>query len=132
MRIVIEVSRSANAQVVSTTLMTPNVFADFFRYHYAGVGQWTAPRADLKGMLYHYLEHRKEVVIRRTKFDLDKAEKRANFRRLRIALDNLDKVIKTIRASKSTDDGQTALIANFELSALFNPGHFGNAIAPID
>jgi DNA gyrase subunit A len=119
MRIVIEVSKSANGQVILNNLFQQtNLRASFSIIMLALVnGQ---PRVlNLKGLLYHYLEHRKDVVIRRTKFDLDKAEKRAHILEgLRIAVDNLDKVIKTIRASKSTEDAKNALIKLFELSPI--------------
>jgi DNA gyrase subunit A len=119
MRIVIEISRSANAQVVLNNLMTQTSLRTSFGIIMLALVNGQPRVLNLKGMLYHYLEHRKEVVIRRTKFDLDKAEKRAHILEgLRIALDNLDKVIKTIRGSKSTDDAKQALIANFDLSAI--------------
>ncbi len=119
MRIVIEVGRNANAQVVLNNLMTQTNLRSSFGIIMLALVNGQPRVLNLKGMLYHYLEHRKEVVIRRTKFDLDKAEKRAHILEgLRIALDNLDKVIKTIRASKTTDEAKQALIKNFELSAI--------------
>ncbi len=119
MRIVIEVSRNGNAQVVLNNLMTQTSLRTSFGIIMLALVAGQPRVLNLKGMLYHYLEHRKEVVIRRTKFDLEKAEKRAHILEgLRIALDNLDKVIKTIRASKTTDEAKQALIANFELSAI--------------
>jgi DNA gyrase subunit A len=119
MRIVMEVGRSANAQVVLNNLFnTTNLRTSFGVIMLALVnGQ---PRVlNLKGILHHYLLFKKEVVIRRTQFDLDKAERRAHILEgLRIAVDNLDKVIKTIRASKSTEEARIALIKNFDLSEI--------------
>jgi DNA gyrase subunit A len=101
MRIVIEISKNGNAQVVLNNLMTQTSLRTSFGIIMLALVNGQPRVLNLKGMLYHYLEHRKEVVIRRTKFDLDKAEKRAHILEgLRIAFDNLDKVIKTIRASK--------------------------------
>src|SRR5580692_10961333 len=110
MRIVIEVSKNMNAQVVLNNLLTQTSLRTSFGIIMLALVNGQPRVLNLKGLLYHYLEHRKEVVIRRTKFDLDKAEKRAHILEgLRIAVDNLDKVIKTIRASKSTDEAKTAL-----------------------
>ncbi len=119
MRIVIEVSKNMNAQVVLNNLLTQTSLRTSFGIIMLALVNGQPRVLNLKGLLYHYLEHRKEVVIRRTKFDLDKAEKRAHILEgLRIAIDNLDKVIKTIRASKSTDEAKTALVENFELSPI--------------
>ncbi len=119
MRVVIEVSKNMNAQVVLNNLLTQTSLRTSFGIIMLALVNGQPRVLNLKGLLYHYLEHRKEVVIRRTKFDLDKAEKRAHILEgLRIAVDNLDKVIKTIRASKSTDEAKTALIENFDLSAI--------------
>ena len=119
MRVVIEVSKSANAQVILNNLFQQTSLRTSFGIIMLALVNGQPRVLNLKGLLYHYLEHRKEVVIRRTKFDLDKAEKRAHILEgLRIAVDNLDKVIKTIRASKSTDEAKAALIKNFDLSAI--------------
>ena len=119
MRVVIEVSKNMNAQVVLNNLLTQTALRTSFGIIMLALVNGQPRVLNLKGLLYHYLEHRKEVVIRRTKFDLDKAEKRAHILEgLRIAVDNLDKVIKTIRASKSTDEAKEALIKNFELSPI--------------
>jgi len=119
MRIVIEVSKNMNAQVVLNNLLTQTSLRTSFGIIMLALVGGQPRVLNLKGLLHHYLEHRKEVVIRRTKFDLDKAEKRAHILEgLRIAIDNLDKVIKTIRASKSTDEAKAALVKNFDLSPI--------------
>ena len=119
MRIVIEVGKNANGQVVLNNLLnTTNLRTSFGVIMLALVnGQ---PRVlNLKGLLHHYLQHRKDVVIRRTRFDLDKAEKRAHILEgLRIAVDNLDKVIKIIRSSKTTDEAKKTLVSTFDLSEI--------------
>ena len=119
MRIVIEVSKNMNAQVVLNNLLTHTSLRTSFGIIMLALVNGQPRVLNLKGLLFHYLEHRKEVVIRRTKFDLDKAEKRAHILEgLRIAVDNLDKVIKTIRASKNTEEAKNALMTNFKLSAI--------------
>ncbi len=119
MRIVIEVSKNFNGQVVLNNLLTHTSLRTSFGIIMLALVNGQPRVLNLKGLLFHYLEHRKEVVIRRTKFDLDKAEKRAHILEgLRIAVDNLDKIIKTIRASKNTEEAKNALIAGFKLSAI--------------
>ncbi|HJT23716.1 MAG TPA: DNA gyrase C-terminal beta-propeller domain-containing protein, partial [bacterium] len=114
---VIEVSKSANGQVLLNNLFQQTNLRTSFGIIMLALVNGQPRVLNLKGLLHHYLEHRKDVVIRRTKFDLDKAEKRAHILEgLRIAVDNLDKVIKTIRASKSTDEAKAALIKLFDLS----------------
>ncbi|HVZ80041.1 MAG TPA: DNA gyrase subunit A [bacterium] len=117
MRIVIEVSKNANGQVLLNNLFQQTNLRTSFGIIMLALVNGQPRVLNLKGLLHHYLEHRKDVVIRRTKFDLDKAEKRAHILEgLRIAVDNLDKVIKTIRASKSTEEAKASLIKLFDLS----------------
>ena len=72
---------------------------------------------NLKQILYHYVQHQKDVVTRRTKFELNKAEARAHILEgLRIALDNIDAVISLIRASKTTQEAKAGLIEKFGLT----------------
>ncbi len=119
MRIVIEVSKSVNSQVLLNNLLTQTSLRTSFGVIMLALVNGQPRVLNLKGLLHHYLEHRKDVVVRRTKFELDKAEKRAHILEgLRIAVDNLDKVIKTIRASKSTEDAKAALIKSFDLSPI--------------
>jgi len=119
MRIVIEVSRSANAQVVLNNLMQHTSMRTSFGVIMLALVNGQPRILNLKGILHHYLEHRREVVIRRTKFELDKAEKRAHILEgLRIAVDNLDRIIKIIRSSKNTEEARTALIEKFDLTPI--------------
>ena len=68
-------------------------------------------------MLYHYLEHQKVIIRRRTDFELKKAEARAHILEgLRIALDHIDEIIALIRSSKTGDEAKTALMDRFNLS----------------
>lgn len=80
----------------------------------------TQPRVlNLKRILLEYIEHRREVIRRRTEFDLEKARARAHILEgLKIALDNLDAVIRTIRSSATVEAARTALISNFTLSEI--------------
>ena len=74
---------------------------------------------NLKEVLYYYLEHQKEVVVRRTRFDLNKAKARAHILEgLRIALDNIDRIISLIRGSQTTEEAKSGLINEFSLSEI--------------
>jgi len=83
-----------------------------------GVGGKYEPRIlNLRQMLDYYIAHQKEVILRRTKFDLDKAEARAHILEgLQIAIDNLDEVIRIIRGSQNEPEAKEKLIARFGLS----------------
>ena len=117
MRVVIEVSKSANAQVILNNLFTHTSLRTSFGIIMLALVNGQPRVLNLKYLLHYYLEHRKEVVVRRTQFELDRAEKRAHILEgLRIALDNLDKVIKAIRSSKSAEDAKAALTSKFDLS----------------
>ena len=73
----------------------------------------------LKDILMKYLDHQKEVIIRRTQFDLEKAEARVHILEgLKIALDNLDAVIKIIRGSETDEEAKQKLMSNFGLSEI--------------
>ena len=73
----------------------------------------------LREMVYHYIEHRVEIIERRTRFDLEAAEARAHILEgLKIAIDKIDEVIKIIRAAKDTEDAQQKLIKRFKLSVV--------------
>jgi len=74
---------------------------------------------NLRSLISNFVEHRHEVVVRRTQYDLRKAEERAHILEgLIIALDNIDEVIKLIRASKTPEEARSGLMARFELSEL--------------
>ena len=117
MRVVVDVKKDANAQVVLNMLYKHTMLQQSSGIIFlALVGR--EPRIlNLKEMLYYYLEHQKDVLIRKTKFDLAKAEERAHIvKGLVIALANIDEVIKIIKNSIDKTDAMQKLMENFELS----------------
>ena len=117
MRVVIELKRDANPQVVLNRLYKHTQMEDTFGVNMLALVDGQPQTLNLKDVLVHYLEHRKEVITRRTQFELKKAEARLHIvEGLRIAVDHLDEVIKTIRASRTVDIARKALVANFGLS----------------
>ncbi|MDU1455627.1 DNA gyrase subunit A [Paraclostridium sordellii] len=117
MRIVIELKRDANANIVLNKLYKHSQMEDTFSIIMLALVNGEPKVLNLKQVLYHYVQHQKDVVTRRTKFDLNKAEARAHILEgLRIALDNLDEVIKLIRGSKTTQEAKDGLMDRFNLS----------------
>ncbi len=117
MRIVIELRRDANGQVILNQLYKHTQLQDTFGIIMLALVDGEPKVLSLKQVLFHYLEHQKDVIVRRTKYDLDKAESRAHIvEGLRIALNNLDEVIKTIRQSQTTEIAKNSLIEKFSLS----------------
>ncbi len=119
MRIVIECKKDANAQVVLNTLFKhTNLQISDGIILLALVENGTEPRyLTLRDILYYYLEHQKEVIIRRTKYDLQKTEERAHIvEGLVIALANIDEVIRIIKESRDKNDATDRLMQSFELS----------------
>lgn len=116
-RIVIELKRDANAQVVLNQLYKNTQMQDTFGAIMLALVNGEPKILTLKQCLEHYIEHRKDVIIRRTKFELDKALARAHILEgLRIAIDNIDEVIAIIRSSY--DDAKERLMKRFELSEI--------------
>jgi len=117
MRIVIELRRDVNPSVVLNNLYKHTAMQSSFGINLLALVNKEARVLNLKDMLYYYLEHQKEVIRRRTAFDLKKAEARAHILLgLRIALDHLDEVIQLIRTSPTTEIARDGLISRFELS----------------
>ncbi|WP_346849157.1 MULTISPECIES: DNA gyrase subunit A [unclassified Clostridium] len=117
MRIVIELKRDANANVVLNRLYKHTKMQDTFGVIMIALVNNEPKVLNLKQILTHYLNHQKDVVKRRTIFDLDKANARAHILEgLKIALDNIDAVISLIRASKTTQEAKDGLIEKFNLS----------------
>lgn len=117
MRIVIELKRDANANVVLNLLYKHTKMQDTFGAIMLALVDGEPRHLNLKEILHYYIEFQKDVIKRRTKFDLDKAEARAHILEgLRIALDNIDEVISIIRGSKNTDIARTGLMTRFGLS----------------
>jgi DNA gyrase subunit A len=118
-RVVIELKRDANAQVVLNQLFKYTQMETSFGVIMLALVNGKPRVLSMREMLKYYVEHRREVVIRRTKYDLKRAEDRAHILEgLRIAIDNLDKVIKTIRESKNVEIARTALMEKFALSKI--------------
>ena len=114
-RIVIELKRDANAQVVLNQLYKNTQMQDTFGTIMLALVNGVPKVLTLRECLTYYIDHRKEVVLRRTRFDLDKAEARAHILEgLKIAIDNIDEVIAIIRASY--DDAKEKLMKRFELT----------------
>ncbi|MBR4632441.1 MAG: DNA gyrase subunit A, partial [Elusimicrobia bacterium] len=119
MRVVIELKRDANAQVVLNQLFKHTQMQTSFGVIMLALVNNKPKVLNIKEMLYHFVEHRKVIVVRRTKFELKKAEARAHILEgLKIAIDNLDAVVKTIRQSPDTDTARINLMERFRLSKL--------------
>ena len=119
MRIVIELKRDAHSEVVLNRLYAHSMLQTTFGVMMLAVVKGRPETLNLKQMLEQYIEHRHEVVLRRTRFDLNKAEARAHvLEGLRVALDNIDAVITTIRASANPEAARTAVMGEFELSEI--------------
>ena len=117
MRMYIEIKRDANPHKVLNNLFKHTALQASFNMNMLALVDGQPQTLPLKAVLQHHVEHRREIVRRRTEFDLDKARDRAHILEgLKIALDNLDAVIKTIRASADTDVARTNLMAKFKLS----------------
>lgn len=117
MRIVIELRRDVNPNVVLNNLYKQTSLQSNFGINMLAIVNKEPKTLNLKDVLYHYLEHQKVVIRRRTEYDLRKAEARAHILEgLRIALDHLDRVIALIRASQNAEEAREGLISQFSLS----------------
>jgi len=118
-RIAIDLKRGAIADIIISSLYKYTQLESSFGINMMAIVGKRPMLLNLKDALSHFLDHRREVITRRTLFDLDKCEKRVHILEgLRIALDNIDEVVKLIRASKSPDEARLALIDRFELSEI--------------
>ncbi len=117
MRIVFELKKDANTNVVLNKLYQYSQLQTSFSINNIALVHGRPMMLNLKDMIHYFVEHRHEVVVRRTQFELDQAEKRAHILEgLIIASDNIDEVIKIIRASASTEEARAKLIERFGLS----------------
>ena len=117
MRIVVDVKRDANASVVLNKLFKMTALQTSFGVNNIALVHGRPKLLNLKDLIQLFVEHRHEVVIRRTKFDLRKAKERAHILEgLIIASDNIDEVIHIIRAAKTPNEAIANLIARFSLS----------------
>src|SRR5436305_3566266 len=119
MRIYIEIKRDANPHKVLNNLFKHTALQTTFNLNMLALVDGQPQTLPLKSVLGHYVTHRQEIVRRRTEYDLEKARARAHILEgLKIALDNLDAVIQTIRASADAETARTNLISWFWLSDL--------------
>ncbi|WP_240415800.1 DNA gyrase subunit A [Paenibacillus periandrae] len=117
MRIVIELRRDVNPNVILNNLYKQTSMQSNFGIIMLALVNGEPKVLNLKDMLYHYLEHQKVVIRRRTEYELRKAEARAHILEgLRIALDHLDEVITLIRSSQNAEEAREGLIERFSLS----------------
>jgi DNA gyrase subunit A len=117
MRIVYELKRDAIPNVVLNKLFKYTALQSSFPVNNIALVNGRPEVLNLKDMIVHFVDHRHDVVVRRTQFELRKAEERAHILEgLIIASDNIDEVIKIIRGSKSPDEAREKLIERFELS----------------
>lgn len=119
MRIVIDIKRDANANVVLNKLYKMTALQTSFGVNNVALVHGRPKILNLKDLVKYFVEHRHEVVIRRTEFDLRKAKDRAHILEgLIIASDNIDEVIRIIRAAKTPNDAIAGLIERFKLSEI--------------
>ena len=119
LRVVIELKRDTVPEVVLNNLFKQTQMQSTFGAIMLALVKGRPRVLTLKEMMQYYLEHRNEVVVRRTKYELDAAERRAHILEgYIIALDNIDEVIATIRKSKDTETARAALMKKFKLSEI--------------
>ncbi len=119
MRIVVDVKRDANANVILNKLYKLTALQSSFSINNIALVNGRPKMLNLKDMIVYFVEHRHDVVIRRTQFDLKKAEDRAHILEgLIIASDNIDEVIAIIRASQNPQEAIQRLIERFELTEI--------------
>ncbi|AKG72782.1 DNA gyrase subunit A [Salinicoccus halodurans] len=116
-KIIIEIRKDKNANVILNNLYKQTPLQTSFGINMLALVKGQPKILGLKEVLHHYLEHQKVVVLRRTKFDLKRAEDRAHILEgLKIALDNIDAIITLIRGSQNDEAARTGLMENFNLS----------------
>jgi DNA gyrase subunit A len=119
MRVVVDLKRDAKPKAVLNNLFKHTKLQATFPANFVALVEGTPHTLNLKQILVEYVKHRQKVVVRRTIFELTEAKKRAHILEgLKIALDNLDAVIKTIRESKTQEDAKENLIKRFKLSPI--------------
>jgi len=119
-RIVVELKKDAYPKKILNQLYKLTPLQTAFHYNMLALVDGIQPRVlGLQDILQEYIKHRQVVIRKRTEYELRKAKERAHILEgLKIALDHIDEVIKVIRASKSTEEAQTALMAKFKLSEI--------------
>jgi DNA gyrase subunit A len=118
-RIVIEIKKDANVQVVLNQLYKHTQLQSSFGVIMLALVNNRPKVMDIKEILMHHIEHRKVIIIRRTKFDLQKAEARSHILEgLKIAIDNIDAVIEIIKESSDEDNARVSLMSKFRLTKI--------------
>ena len=118
-RLVIELKKDANPQVVLNQLFKHTQLEDNFSVNNVALVDGVPRTLNLAQLVHHYVDHQLEVIERRSRFRLEKAEARAHIvRGLLIALDNIDRVVQIIRSSETVDDARSSLMEEFELSEI--------------
>ena len=116
-RIVIRLKKDANSNVVLNTLFKYTPLQSSFSVNNVSLVNGRPRTLNLKDLIKYFVKHRHEVILRRTKFDLEKAQKRAHILEgLLKALDVIDEIIRIIRASKSVEDAKAELMSTFDFS----------------
>ncbi|MDP4207996.1 MAG: DNA gyrase subunit A [Bacteroidota bacterium] len=119
MRIVIILKKEAKANVVLNNLFKYTQLQSTFNVNNIALVKGRPKTLNLKQLIHYYVEHRHEVVVRRTQYDLDQAEKRKHILEgLIIAVDNIDEVVSIIRGAANTEEAQNKLIERFNLSEI--------------
>ena len=119
MRIVIDVKRDANASVILNKLFKMTALQSSFSVNNIALVNGRPRMLNIKQLIKHFIDHRHEVVTRRTQYELNEAEKRAHLLLgFMIILDNLDEAIRIIRDSRTPDEARTRLMERFELSEI--------------
>lgn len=119
LRIVFDLKKDAIPNIILNQLFKYTQLQSSFSVNNIALVKGRPMMLNLKDLIRHYVDHRHEVVVRRTQYELEEARKRAHILEgLLIALDNLDEVIKLIRAAKTPDEAREGLMANFKLSEI--------------
>ncbi|MEW6510396.1 MAG: DNA gyrase subunit A [Bacteroidota bacterium] len=119
LRIVVELKREANAEVILNNLYKHTQMQTTFGVIMLALVDGRPQVLTLKQMMRHFVDHRNEVVVRRSKFELEEAEKRAHILEgYIIALDNIDAIVKLIKSSKDVDTARAGLMKKFKLSEI--------------
>ena len=118
-KITITLKKDANPQIVLNQLYKHTAFQITYGIIFLMLDQGVPKTLGLRDIIVKYIDYQKEIIIRRTKYDLDVAEKRIHILEgLKIALDNIDAIVKLIRAAKSDDEARTGLMNNFKLTEI--------------
>ncbi len=118
-KITITLKKDANAQIVLNNLYKHTQFQTNYGINFLMLDNGVPKSLGLKDIISKYIDYQKEIIIRRTRFDLNKAEARVHILEgLKIALDNIDEIIKLIKESKGDEEAQTKLIERFGLTEI--------------